>query len=190
MEHASQTRGLVRLLPGVFLVLVLAWTASVPLGAQVLYGSIAGNVVDPTGATIPGAEVSIVNKATNYTQSTLTNDAGGYVLLNVPAGHYTLRVSLPGFKEYVADNVPVTVGNVTRSNVTLEVGEITEQVTVSAAAAVLQTDTTDVRVHLESKEISNLPLPAYRNYQSLINLVPGATPARFQNAITDTPGRR
>ena len=66
---------------------------------------------------------------------------------------------------------------------------MTEQVTVEASAAVLQTTKSDVSTTLEARAVQNLPLSAYRNYQSLINLVPGATPARFQNAVTDTPGR-
>src|SRR5262249_22867760 len=70
-----------------------------------------------------------------------------------------------------------------------EVGGVTETVTVEVAAPPLQTTKADVSVNLESQAISNLPLPAYRNYQSLVNLVPGATPGRLQNAVTDTPGR-
>ena len=68
-------------------------------------------------------------------------------------------------------------------------GQVTETVTVEASAAVLQTTKADVSVNLESRAMENLPLGNYRNYQTLINLVPGATPARLQNAITDTPGR-
>ena len=65
----------------------------------------------------------------------------------------------------------------------------TETVTVESAAQLLQTDKSDLHTELKSKEIINLPLNQYRNYQALINLVPGATPASFQNAQTDTPGR-
>ena len=64
-----------------------------------------------------------------------------------------------------------------------------EEVTVEASAAVLQTAKSDVSVSLDPRALQNLPLSNYRNYQSLINLVPGTTPARFQNAVTDTPGR-
>jgi outer membrane receptor protein involved in Fe transport len=177
------------LLVGLVVTLALTWVTPQAVYAQRLYGGITGNVVDATGGAIPGAEVTITNVDTNYTQATITNDVGNYTLANVPDGSYTLRVSLTGFKEYVAENVSVTVGGVTRENVVLQVGEITESITVSGAATVLQTDTTDVRAQLESKEITDLPLGAYRNYQTLLNLVPGATPGRFQNAITDTPGR-
>ncbi|MGH9340543.1 MAG: TonB-dependent receptor domain-containing protein [Acidobacteriota bacterium] len=157
--------------------------------AQVLYGSLTGNVSDSSGAAVPGADVSVVNPATNFAQTGITDEAGVYLIRNIPKGTYTLKVTLPGFKEFVDDNVAVTVGSITRRNVVLEVGQLTEVITVSGAATVLQTETSDVHVQLESKEISDLPLNQYRNYQALINLVPGATPGRFQNAITDTPGR-
>ncbi|GAB4254278.1 MAG: hypothetical protein Kow00109_29730 [Acidobacteriota bacterium] len=163
-------------------------TAPVALG-QALYGTITGQVTDATGAAVPGADVSVVNVATNLQLTAVTNDFGNYTIRNVPVGTYTLRVSLPGFKEYVAENVIVTAGQVTRENVTLQVGELTETITVSGAATLLKTDTAEVSAQLETKEIQDLPLNVYRNYQALVNLVPGATPARFQNAITDTPGR-
>jgi hypothetical protein len=69
------------------------------------------------------------------------------------------------------------------------VGALTESVTVEASAIQIQTTKTDVNVNLEAKEIENMPLSGYRNFQSLINLVPGATPMRFQNAVIDTPQR-
>jgi len=159
------------------------------LNGQQLYGSITGRVTDSSGAGIPGAEVTAVNNANNYTQTAVSNETGTYSLQNVPRGTYTLRIGLPGFKEFVKSDVVVTVNNVTREDAQLEVGEISEQVTVTAASTLLQTDTADIHVQVESKEITDLPLGAFRNYQSLLNLVPGATPARFQNAITDTPGR-
>ncbi|MDA2938314.1 carboxypeptidase-like regulatory domain-containing protein, partial [Acidobacteria bacterium AH-259-A15] len=189
MIKISKTPPMYLTLIGLCLVLALSWIAPTSVHAQALYGAILGNVVDVTGGAIPGAEVTVVNVGTNYTQSTITGDTGSYSLLNVPRGTYTLTVSLTGFREYVAQNVSITVGDVTREDVTLQVGEITEQVTVSAAVTALQTDTTDVHTRLETREITDLPLGAYRNYQSLINLSPGATPARFQNAVTDTPAR-
>jgi outer membrane receptor protein involved in Fe transport len=71
----------------------------------------------------------------------------------------------------------------------LEVGQMTEQVTVSATAVALQTDKSDVKHEITGQMATNLVLPAYRNYQSLIALVPGASPPSFQNAVVDTPGR-
>ena len=73
--------------------------------------------------------------------------------------------------------------------VSLELGALTETITVASEAQLLQTDKADVSTELKSAEITNLPLNQFRNYQALINLVPGATPAAFQNAETDTPAR-
>lgn len=173
----------------VWLALLLLLSVPQSVQGQVLYGSLTGQVTDATGGALPGAEVTLVNVATNLTLTTVTNDIGIYNFRNVPDGTYTLRIGLGGFKEYVAENVTVTVGAVTRENALLQIGEITETVTVSGASTLLKTDTTDVSAQLETKEITDLPLGAFRNYQSLINLVPGATPAGFQNAVTDTPGR-
>ncbi len=78
---------------------------------------------------------------------------------------------------------------VRREDATLEVGQVTESVLVQAGLVSLQTEKTDLHSELTSKEVINLPLPRYRNYQTLINLVPGATPGRFQNSIQAAPGR-
>lgn len=169
--------------------LVLAWIVPETGQAQVLYGTIVGNVKDTTGAAVPGATVTILHTEMNQLRQTVTNDTGGYSFPSVQTGTYTVKVGLTGFKEFIQNGVLITVNNITRVDVTIQVGEIAETVTVGAEAAPLQTEKADVHVELTSKEITNLPLTNYRNYQSLINLVPGATPADFQNSITDTPAR-
>src|SRR5262249_27253404 len=83
----------------------------------------------------------------------------------------------------------VSANTVARVDVGLEVGGVNEVVTVEGVGALLQTDKGDLHAELKSQEITNLPLGNYRNYQSLLNLVPGTTPAAFQNAVTDTPAR-
>jgi hypothetical protein len=157
--------------------------------AQVLYGSIVGNVTDAQGARVPGAIVTIVDKTTNLTREATTNNDGSYSLVNLLPGSYDVRVSLPGFREVTRANVPVAVGQLSRVDMTLEVGALTEMVTVQSAAELLQTETADVHTQLKAAEISSLPLNQFRNYQALVNLAPGSTPARFQNAETDTPAR-
>src|SRR6202022_4479865 len=102
-------------------------------------------------------------------------------------GSYDLSVSAPGFRPVTQQGVNVVINNVASVNVTLDVGAITESVTVAASAVQLQTAKSDVNVTLGERAIENLPLSGYRNFQSLINLVPGATPGRFQNAVIDTP---
>jgi hypothetical protein len=171
-----------------FTVLAIALAAA-PARAQVLYGSIVGTVTDAQGAHVPGATVTIVNKETNLTRDAVTNEEGQYSLTNVLPGPYDVKVALTGFREAVRTNVPVSIGQISRVDMTLQIGTLTETVTVESAAQLLQTDKADVSTELKSAEITALPLNQFRNYQALINLVPGATPAQFQNAETDTPAR-
>ena len=182
-----KTRWSIALL-GMCLVLAFAMIAQ-DVNAQALYGTLTGSVKDSSGGAIPGVEVTASNATTNLSTTAISNDVGNFTLPNLPNGTYTLRAVLTGFRESVTEGVIVNAGTVVRQDVVLQVGQITETVTVSSAATVLKTDSTDVSAQLETREITDLPLSAYRNYQSLINLVPGATPARFQNAITDTPAR-
>jgi outer membrane receptor protein involved in Fe transport len=168
---------------------LIAASALSPVNAQVLYGSIVGTIEDPSGAIVPGANITLTSTETGATREVKADDQGRYSLLNVLPGKYSLKISAQGFRTLTRTEVDVTINTVTRVDARLEVGQMTEQVTVSAAIAALQTDKSDVRAEIASQTITNMPLPGYRNYQSLINLVPGATPASYQNAVVDTPGR-
>ncbi|MEP6917325.1 MAG: TonB-dependent receptor [Acidobacteriota bacterium] len=160
-----------------------------PASAQVLYGSIAGTLTDETHAVVPKASVTVTNTSTGLSRQVTTDQAGYYSVPNLSEGTYDLSVSAGGFKPYTQKGLNVPINVLTRVDVTIQVGALTEQVTVEANAAALQTSKSDVSVSLDPRAIENLPLSGYRNFQTLINLVPGATPARFQNAVTDTPGR-
>src|SRR5437867_2952484 len=159
------------------------------LHAQVLYGSVVGTVTDQTGAVVPGAMVTMTNVQTGQSREAISDDGGNFSILNVLEGTYDLSVKLTGFRNYLEKGIAVSINTVRRVNVNLQVGQVTETVTVEAGAAILQTTKADVSASLESRAIENLPLSNYRNYQTLINLVPGATPGLLQNAVTDTPGR-
>jgi len=157
--------------------------------AQVLYGSIVGTVTDQAGAMVPKAAITVRNTATGLSRQVNADEAGYYSITSLPEGTYDLSVTAPGFKVLTQKNLNVLINTVTRADLSLEVGALTESVTVEASAVLLQTNKTDVNVNLQAKEIENLPLSGYRNFQSLVNLVPGATPVRFQNAVIDTPQR-
>ena len=172
--------------------LLLVWLSSVAgpsAHAQVLYGSVVGTVTDQSQALIPGATITITSKDTGVSRETTSDQGGRYSFGNVLPGNYDLKVVAKGFRTSAVNNVDVSPNTVGRVDLRLEVGQLTEQVTVEASTVELQTDKSDTHSEIVSKEISSLPLSGYRNYQSLINLVPGATPAAFQNSITDTPGR-
>ncbi|MBI4905495.1 MAG: TonB-dependent receptor [Acidobacteria bacterium] len=157
--------------------------------AQVLYGSIVGTVTDPTGAVVPKAKVIATGVGTGVTREAESDEAGRFSIASVLPGIYELRVSASGFRTSTKSGVDVKINTVTREEMRLEVGQMTEQVTVAAEVVTLQTDKSDVRTEITGQTVQNLPLPAYRNYQSLIALVPGASPPAFQNAVVDTPGR-
>ncbi len=157
--------------------------------AQALYGTLTGTVVDDSGAAIPGATVTATNEGTGLEVNAVTDANGAYAIRNLQPGNYTLKASLQGFKEFIQTGIPLAQNDVVRIVARLEIGALTESVTVTTEAALLKTDKADVSVNLKPAEVVNLPLNRYRNYQALMNLVPGATPTAFQNAQTDTPGR-
>jgi hypothetical protein len=163
--------------------------AAVPSHAQTLYGSVTGTVSDPQGAALPGVTVTATNTGTSLKLEQVTDGTGNFTFRNLPPGSYDLTAGLEGFKELKQTGLTVTAGNPIRVDLKLELGGITETVNVNAEAAIIQTEKADLSTELTAKQVTTLPLNQYRNYQSLLNLVPGATPVQFQNAEIDTPGR-
>src|SRR5256884_2991631 len=157
--------------------------------AQVLFGSVSGTVTDQSGAGVPRAHVTLINRATSVQKEADADESGHYTITDVPPGNYDLKVTASGFKPLTQTNLSVSVNTVTNADVKLQVGAVSEQVTVEASTVTLQTEKTDLHTELTEKAILEMPLNQYRNYQTLINLVPGATPGVFQNAIADTPER-
>ncbi|MBV8820731.1 MAG: TonB-dependent receptor, partial [Acidobacteriaceae bacterium] len=182
------TRGRINLLLLAACALLIA-TSAAPAYAQLVYGSVVGTVEDQTGAVVPNAAVVLTNRETNQNREGNTDSEGRYSFANVLPGRYNVKVTATGFRTTNQNDFEVNPAIVARIDVKLEVGQLADQVTVEANAALLQTDKADTHTELNAKQIENLPLGGYRNYQTLINLVPGAMPAMFQNSITDTPGR-
>src|SRR5215469_10539917 len=106
--------------------------------AQVLFGSLVGNVTDASGAGIPGATVKITEEQTNDTRMAVTNDSGGYTISTVPAGHYQVEITKQGFRAFLTSNIEVNQNNVVRIDAQLQVGAQAEKIEVSAEAALLQ----------------------------------------------------
>jgi len=173
------------------LCLVLALVLLTPLSAeaQVLYGSILGNVKDATGASIPGATVVVINKATNLTRQGITDEAGRFNFTDLPTGTYNLKVSQQGFKTFEQTEVTVTINSVSRVDVALEIGTIDQTVTVSAEPARLQTETSEVAVGMVATELQNLPVPLGRNYQQVYRTLPGFSPPQNSHSIPTNPSR-
>lgn len=144
--------------------------------AQVLYGTLTGNVTDPSGALVPGAKVEAQNVATGLVRNVETDDRGAYLFNNLPLGSYKVTVRATSFSPMIQTDVQVNPNEVRRLDMGLRLAATTEAVEVSAQALVLQTDKGDVHAEITSKEVIELPYNGGqgRNFQSLIYLLPGA----------------
>ena len=153
--------------------------------AQALYGSIVGNVKDSSEAVVAGATVTLINVDTKQSRETTTSDTGGYDFATLLPGPYEMTVSRQGFTTSTRTSIEVTANNTIRVDITLHVGTVSESVTVSGAAAVLQTDRAEVRSDLGRAELSNLPMSMGRNYQTLFVTLPGF--GGVQSSYNSTP---
>lgn len=152
---------------------LLVLASIVPLSGQVgTQGSILGEVTDTSKGVLPGAEVNVTNLGTGLTQTAITDTSGNFEILALPIGSYSVTVSMPGFKTWNLAKVDLTVGERRRVSPVLEVGAITEQVTVEGGAALMQTERSSVQTVVQMQQIRELPLST-RNPVVLVNLVPG-----------------
>ena len=179
------------------------WLLWVPLGAsfiltlvelprahaQVLYGFIVGHVTDPSGAAVPGATLTITNKATNQSRQAVTDQAGDYSIADLQTGSYALKVTREGFKTFERAEVPVMLNSATRVDIFLEVGAVTQTVEVTGAAAALQTETAEVHADVGAVELENLPVPLGRNYQQVYRALNGFSPPQNSHSIPTNPSR-
>jgi len=152
--------------------------------AQAVSGSLLGNITDTSGAAVPGTTITATEVETNVSRTAVSNEAGYYLFTSLVNGRYSVTAELQGFKKVVRQNVKVDVNSTIRVDVVLEVGAVSESVTVSVETPVLQTDRTDTGRILESKLIAEMPLTFNRNFQSILMTVPGATrPSRPHSAF-------
>src|SRR5207247_2310062 len=145
---------------------------SVPSFAQTL-GTITGEVKDSTGAVIPGATVTVVNKATNATRTTQSNEVGLFDFPALPPGTYTVKTELDGFKTATRD-VVLQVQQTLAVNFSLELGTISEQTTVTGVSPLVETSNATVGTVIENRRIVELPLNG-RNYLDLVKLSPNVS---------------
>ena len=177
--------------PAVFLPILLLLLLALPAaaGAQVLYGSLVGNVSDDTGAAVPGATVTIRNKGTGGSRDATTDTTGAYRFDTVQPGTYSVTVQLTGFRTFTRPDIPVTLNTTARADAKLQVGQLTESVTVSGERALLQTDRAEVRSELKAEDLVNLPVSINRNYQYLFRTLPGFTPPAEAHSCAGEPPR-
>ena len=155
--------------------------------AQVLYGSLTGNVTDPSGAAIPGAQVAVRNLATGQSFQAVTNGSGNYLVQNLQPGTYEADISAAGFSVSRQASITVVENTVQRADVHLNPGAAVQTVTVSGNSSMLQTDRADVNMTLSSKQVQNLSTGTTRNFQNLYELLPGFSGAQSTHSSAGNP---
>jgi hypothetical protein len=161
------------LLVGTFAALLLTHGVA----AQVLYGSLTGNISDVSGAAVPAAKVEAVNEGTGFSRQAIADARGVFLMQDLPAGAYKVTISAPSFANTVESGVPVVENTVRRLDVRLQVATLGQSVTVAGDAPPLQTDRADVNVQISSGEITNLPISSStRSFESIFKTIPGFVP--------------
>ncbi len=168
--------------------------------AQDIVGRISGTVTDAQGAAVPGATVTIINEATGIPRSLTTDGSGYFVADDLPVGKYTVTVEAKGFKKTLVAGNPVTAGGRLTVNVTMQVGALTETVTVTAVVNMPNTTSGEISATITNQEMVSLPMNQ-RHYESVVGLIPGAAlqssglnaaniTSGYNNSIADINGQR
>jgi hypothetical protein len=148
--------------------------AALPCFGQAVNGTLVGTITDSSGAVVANAKVTLVATQTGITQTLQSNQNGYYAFPNLQPGVYRVEVEMPGFRKAIRGGIDVLVNSTARVDIELEPGQVSESISVTAEVAILQTDRADTGRKIESKTLADMPLAYNRNFQSLINLVPGA----------------
>ena len=155
----------------VFLLSLFALAAVMP-GQIANEGAVLGVVLDPSGAAVAGAQVTVVNLDTGFTKTVSTGPEGSFEVLALPIGPYSITVSLQGFKTWKLERLVLNIGERSRLSPVLEVGDVREQVSVEATTELIQTEKSSIEDVVEQKQIRELPLNG-RNPVQLVSLAPG-----------------
>ena len=143
--------------------------------AQNAAGEINGTITDSSGAGVPNATVKLTNQATGIIDQARSNANGYYLFINLPPGTYVLSVEMSGFKTTQVPSFGIAVNQTLTQNITLDVGALTETVTVTAQAPLLQQSSTELGTVISEQAVQELPLNG-RNFTQLMILTPGANP--------------
>jgi hypothetical protein len=143
------------------------------VSAQTDFATIRGVAVDPSGASVPAAKIEIVNANTSLTRETVTTGGGEYEIPYLPAGTYRLTAAGPGFKTFVADNLLLSARETRRLDLTLELGEVGSTVEVTANAAVIETEGSQVAAGFTSRKFRDSPNSIGFFPQAFMTSLPG-----------------
>ena len=144
--------------------------------AQTITGSIVGSVVDASGSAVPGTTITVRNQNTGITAEAVVDQSGAYSVPNLFAGRYAVETKKEGFQSIALKDIQLLASQTVREDFTLQVGQVTTAVAVTALAPLIHTDSHTIGSSLGSAQLSNLPL-ATRSIDGLIALAPGYRPA-------------
>lgn len=164
-------------------VLTLGYGVSAAAQAGIDMGSVTGTVKDPGGALVPGAQITLTNTATGVTQKTVSTSAGAYSFPLVTVGTYSLKVEAKGFQTSVVNQVLVHVQTTDTEDVKLSVGQLSQEVTVTSAAPLLQAQDASLGMTVDTKLANDLPISgggSGRNFLDLLSVAPGSQPTNSQ----------
>lgn len=165
-----------------FIIFALTFTSYSSARAQFLdQGALTGVVQDTSGALIPGAQVTLTNPETSFTQTAKTNESGVYVFSPVKIGTYTVTVKAQGFEQLTQKNIAVNIGQRADVDIVLKPGRVSETVTVTSAPPLLQTQDSSTGETFSTRAINDTPLNS-RNVIYLAQLSAGTTPANGSRA--------
>src|SRR5579871_1487008 len=136
-------------------------------------GTIVGTVTDPSGRVVPAARVNVRNQDTNNSQSQQTNDSGEFSIPLLPPGRYEVTVEAPNFRRAVYTAVALEVNETVRVDVQLQLGQLGQEIIVTDAPPLVQSDSSTIGHTVDQQNISQLPLNE-RNFLTFALLVPGA----------------
>lgn len=145
--------------------------------AQAVSATLLGTITDASGAAVPNAKVVVTEVNTGVSRAAETTQAGYYAFPDLRPGTYNVAAEMTGFKRAVRERVDVLVNTTVRVDLQLQPGEVSESVNVTAEVPLLQTDRADTGRKIETQQLADMPLGFNRNFQSLLNLVPGTTRA-------------
>lgn len=174
------------------LLLMIGVLLHTPASAQVLYGSLTGNVTDPNGAAVAGAKIEARNISAGIVQEATSDNNGIYRMVALLPGTYTIAIAAPGFARLEFQNIPIVVNTLRRVDARLTVAKVSESITVTTEAPLLQADKSDVHTDLSAQQIDSLPISSSvggRNFQSLLRVVPGVGNLTEQNSAAANPQR-
>jgi hypothetical protein len=174
-------RRIIGLALGSLIALCVLASSSALLG-QAVNATLLGTVQDASGATIAGAKVSATETSTGELYQSATNESGNYTFPDLLPGPYSVTVEAQGFKKEKRENIDLASNSSTRVDFSLVPGSVSETVLVSTAPPLLQTDRADISTKIEATDLVDMALGTNRNFQSLLNTVPGAAPGVFEHS--------